>query len=161
MGPKTEDNTMHTIVRFEPFKELPTLQERMNRAFGDVWGRTHTPDEDYISGSWMPAVDVREGKEALEISAELPGIDPKDVGVSVENGVLTLNGSRNFEKASEGETYHRVERVYGSFERSFSLPTNVDPEKVHAVYRHGVLTLTLPKREEAKPKSISIKVEDK
>jgi HSP20 family protein len=79
----------------------------------------------------------------------------------VENGVLTLKGSRQFEKATEDETYHRVERAYGSFERSFSLPTNVDPEKVQAVYRYGVLNLTLPKREEAKPKSISIKVEDK
>lgn len=151
---------MHTIVRFDPFKDLATLQDRMTRAFGDVWGRTHGPDEDYISGSWMPAVDVRETKDALEISAELPGIEPKEVEVSVENGVLTLKGSRNLEKATEGETYHRVERAYGSFERAFSLPTNVDPEKVHAVYRLGVLHLTLPKREEAKPKSISIKVED-
>jgi HSP20 family protein len=152
---------MTTIVRWDPFKELSTLQDRMNRAFGDLWGRAHRPDEDYISGSWMPAVDVRETKDALEISAELPGIDPKDVELSVENGVLSLKGSREFEKAIEGETYHRVERAYGSFERSFSLPTNVDPDRVKAVYRHGVLHLTLPKREEAKPKSISIKVEDK
>jgi HSP20 family protein len=152
---------MPTIVRWDPFRELSTLQDRMNRAFGDLWGRAQRPDEDYISGSWTPSVDVRETKDALEISAELPGIDPKDVELSVESGVLTLKGSREFEKAVEGETYHRVERAYGSFERSFSLPTNVDPEKVKAVYRHGVLHLTLPKREEAKPKSISIKVEDK
>ncbi len=152
---------MPTIVRFDPFKELATLQDRMNRVFGEVWGRTNRADEDYISGSWMPAVDVRETKDSLEIAAELPGIDPKDVEVSVENGVLTLKGSRNFEKATDGETYHRVERAYGSFERSFSLPTNVDPEKVQAVYRHGVLHLALPKREEAKPKSITIKVDGK
>ena len=152
---------MSTIVRWDPFKEVATLQDRMNRVFGEAWGRTHRPDEDYISGSWMPAVDVRESKDALEISTELPGIEPKEVEVSVENGVLTLKGSRQFEKATEGETYHRVERAYGSFERSFSLPTNVDPERVQAVYRHGVLHLTLPKREEAKPRSISIKVEDK
>ncbi|HVN32481.1 MAG TPA: Hsp20/alpha crystallin family protein [Thermoanaerobaculaceae bacterium] len=152
---------MSTIVRWDPFREVATLQDRMNHVFGELWGRTHRPDEDYISGSWMPAVDVRESGDALEISAELPGIDPKEVEVSVENGVLTLKGSRRFEKATEGETYHRVERAYGSFERSFSLPTNVDPEKVQAVYRHGVLHLTLPKREEAKPKAISIKVEDK
>ncbi|MBZ5588575.1 MAG: Hsp20/alpha crystallin family protein [Acidobacteriia bacterium] len=152
---------MSTIVRWDPFKELATVQDRMNRMFNDMWGRTHHADEDYISGSWMPSVDVRETKDALEIAAELPGLEPKDVEVSVENGILTLKGSRHFEKATEGETYHRVERAYGSFERSFSLPTNVDPERVHAVYRHGVLHLTLPKREEAKPKSISIKVEDK
>jgi HSP20 family protein len=152
---------MSTIVRWDPFKDVAMLQDRMNRAFGDLWGHTRRPDEDYISGSWMPTVDVRETKNALEISAELPGIEPKEVEVSVEDGVLTLKGARNFEKATEGETYHRVERAYGSFERSFSLPTNVDPEKVQAVYRHGVLHLTLPKREEAKPRSISIKVEDK
>ena len=152
---------MSTIVRWDPFKELATVQDRMNRMFNDVWGRNRHADDDYISGSWMPAVDVRETKDALEIAAELPGLEPKDVEVSVEDGVLALKGSRLFEKATDGETYHRVERAYGSFERSFSLPTNVDPERVHAVYRHGVLHLTLPKREEAKPRSISIKVEDK
>jgi HSP20 family protein len=152
---------MPTIVRWDPFRELSTLQDRMNRAFGGLWGSAQRPDEDYISASWTPAVDVRETKDALEISAELPGIDPKDVELSVESGVLTLKGSREFEKAIDGETYHRVERAYGSFERSFSLPTNVDPDQVKAVYRHGVLHLTLPKRDEAKPKSISIKVEDK
>ncbi len=151
---------MSTIVRWDPFKEVATLQERMNRVFGDLWGRAHHPEEDYLSGSWMPAVDVRETKDALEITAELPGLEPKNVDVSVENGVLTLKGSREFEKATEGETYHRVERAYGSFERSFTLPTNVDPDKVKAVYRHGVLHLTLPKREEAKPRSVTIKIED-
>ncbi len=151
---------MSTIVRWDPFREMATVQDRMNRIFADMWGRNRRTDEDYISGSWMPSVDVRETKDALEITAELPGLEPKDVEVSVENGVLTLKGSRQFEKASEGETYHRVERAYGSFERSFSLPTNVDPEKVKAAYRHGVLHLTLPKREEAKPKSIAIKVEE-
>jgi len=108
----------------------------------------------------VPAVDVRETKDALAIVAELPGIEPKNVEVSVENGILNLKGSREFEKALDGETYHRVERAYGSFERSFTLPTNVDPERVKAVYRHGVLHLTLPKREEAKPKSVAIKIED-
>lgn len=152
---------MSTIVRWDPFKEVATLQDRMNRVFGEAWGRTHRPDEDYISGSWMPAVDVRESKDALEISTELPGIEPKEVEVCVENGVLTLKGSRQFEKATEGETYHRVERAYGSFERSFTLPTNVDPEKINAAFRQGLLHLTLPKREEAKPKAISIKVEGK
>lgn len=152
---------MTSIVRFDPFRDMATFQDRMNQVFNDLWGRGRRGDEDYISGSWVPAVDVRETKDALEIAAELPGLDPKDVEVSVENGVLTLKGSRSFEKATDGETYHRVERAYGSFERSFTLPTNVDAEKVHAVYRHGVLNLTLPKREEAKPKSIAIKVEDK
>ena len=152
---------MPTIVRWDPFREMATLQERLNRAFDDAWGRARRPDEEFVSGSWLPAVDVRETKDAVEISAELPGLDPKDVEVSVENGILTLKGARQFEKATEGETYHRVERSYGAFERSFNLPTNVDAEKVRAVYRHGVLHLTLPKREEAKPKSIAIKVDEK
>jgi HSP20 family protein len=150
---------MTTIVRWDPLKEMSGLQDRMNRLFEDVWGRGRRADEEFISGGWVPPVDVRETKEALEISAELPGVDPKAAEVSVEGGVLTLKGSRNFEKAAEGETYHRVERAYGLFERSFTLPSNVDPERIQAAYRHGVLYLTVPKREEAKPKAISIKVE--
>ena len=152
---------MSNIVRWDPFKEMATLQERMNRMFEDVWGRGRRPDEEFISGAWVPPVDVRETKDSLEIAAELPGLDPKNVEVSVENGVLTLKGNRQFEKAMEGETYHRVERAYGMFERSFTLPTNVDAEKIQASFQHGVLHLTVPKREEAKPKSIAIKVEGK
>jgi HSP20 family protein len=152
---------MTSIIRWHPFNEVATLQQRMNRVFDDMWGPNRRPDEDYVAGSWIPAVDVREAKDSLQISAELPGLDPKDVEVTVEAGVLTLKGSRSFEKATEGETYHRVERAYGAFERSFTLPSNVAPDKINAVYRQGVLHLSLPKREEAKPKSISIKVEDK
>jgi HSP20 family protein len=153
---------MPSIIRWDPYKDMQSLQERMNRLFTDFWGRGGTrADEDYLSGAWYPAVDVRENQDTLEIQAEVPGVEPKDVTISVENGVLTIKGARQFEKATEGETYHRVERAYGSFERSFSLPTNVDPEKIKATYRQGVLHLVLPKREEAKPKSIAIKVEDK
>lgn len=151
---------MPAIVRWDPFKEITTLQERMNRVFDEVWGRRPRAEEDYLSSAWIPAVDVRETRDALEIQVEVPGIDPKDVQVAVENGILVIKGSRNFEKATEGETYHRVERAYGSFERSFTLPTNIDPEKVKATYKFGVLHLSLAKREEAKPRSISIKVED-
>jgi HSP20 family protein len=149
---------MTTIVRWDPFKEITTLQDRMSRVFEEALGRSHRPDEDYISGSWIPSVDVRETSDSLVIQAELPGIEPDAVQVSVENGVLCLKGSRSFEKAAEGETYHRVERAYGAFERSFTLPTNVNAEKIEATYKHGILTLTLPKREEAKPRSISIKI---
>jgi HSP20 family protein len=152
---------MTSIIRWDPFKEVATLQERMNRMFDDVWGRGRRADEEFISGGWVPPVDVRETKDSLEIAAELPGVDPKNVEVSVENGVLTLKGNRIFEKATEGETYHRVERAYGVFERSFTLPTNVDAERIQAAYRHGILHLSVPKREEAKPKAISIKVEAK
>lgn len=152
---------MTGIVRWDPFKEMVRLQERMNRVFDEVWGAHRRPEDEIITGSWIPAVDVRESKDTLEIHAELAGMEPKDVSVSVENGILTLKGTRNFEKATEGETYHRVERAYGAFERSFTLPTNVDPDKINATFRHGVLHLTIPKREEAKPKSISITVDEK
>lgn len=151
---------MPAIVRWDPFKEIGTLQERMNRVFDEAWGRRARGEDDYLSSAWIPAVDVRETRETLEIQVEVPGIDPKDIQVAVENGILVIKGSRHFEKATEGETYHRVERAYGSFERSFTLPTNIDPEKVKAAYRHGVLLLSLAKREEAKPRSIAINIED-
>jgi HSP20 family protein len=151
---------MTTIVRWDPYRDVGTLQERMNRLFDEMWGRGRREDES-VTGNWMPSVDVKETKDALQIFAEVAGVDPKDVEVTVESGVLTLKGQRNFEKAVEGEAYHRVERAYGSFERSFTLPTNVEPEKIQATYRNGVLQLSLPKREEAKPKSIAIKIQEK
>ena len=151
------------IVRFDPFRELTTLQDRMSRLFEDAWGphRSRRDEEEFVTGAWLPAVDVRENADSVEIQAELPGIDPKDVQVSVENGILTLKGSRQFEKAAEGQTYHRVERAYGTFERTFTLPSNVDANKIEATYSHGILRLMLPKREEAKPKSINIQVHEK
>jgi len=142
---------------------MATLTERMNRLFDEMWGRPlrRTGEEEAMIGAWMPAVDVLETKDGLQITAELPGIDPKDVDVTIENGVLTIRGERNFEKAAEGETYHRVERVYGTFERSFTLPSSLNAEKIEARFKNGVLTLTIPKREEAKPKPIKIQVESK
>ncbi len=151
---------MTTIVRWDPYRDVGTLQERMNRLFDEVWGRGRREDES-VTGNWMPSVDVKETKDGLQIFAEVAGVDPKDVEVTVEGGVLTLKGSRTFEKAVEGETYHRVERAYGLFERSFTLPTNVEPEKIQATYKNGVLQLSLPKREEAKPKAIAIKIQEK
>jgi HSP20 family protein len=151
---------MTTIVRWDPYREVGTLQERMNRLFDEMWGRGRREDES-VTGNWMPSVDVKETRDALQIFAEVAGVEPKDVEVTVENGVLTLRGSRAFEKAVEGESYHRVERAYGTFERSFTLPTNVDPERIQATYKQGVLQLSLPKREEAKPRAIAIKVQEK
>jgi HSP20 family protein len=151
---------MTTIVRWDPYRDVGTLQERMNRLFDEMWGRGRREDES-VTGNWMPSVDVKETKDGLQIFAEVAGVDPTDVEVTVEGGVLTLKGSRTFEKAVEGETYHRVERAYGLFERSFTLPTNVEPEKIQATYKNGVLQLSLPKREEAKPKAIAIKIQEK
>jgi HSP20 family protein len=132
----------------------------MDRMFEDwprVFGRRI--DEEGLRGAWMPAVDIRETKDAFDVTAELPGIDAKDVDVSVQENTLTIRGERRREEVKENETVHRIEREYGVFERSFTLPRSADAEKIQASYREGVLSLTVPKREEAKPKSLKISVE--
>jgi HSP20 family protein len=108
--------------------------------------------------AWAPAVDICENENNIVLKAELPGVDPKDVEVRVEDNTLYLKGERKFEKDTKEENYHRIERSYGSFARSFALPNSIDGEKVAAEYQDGLLTLTLPKREEAKPKTIKINV---
>jgi HSP20 family protein len=148
------------LVRWEPFRDLATVQERMNRIFDEAFrgqGRT-TEDEWALGGSWAPAVDIFEHEGNLVLKAELPGVDPKDVDVRVESNVLTLRGERKFESEVKREQYHRVERAYGSFSRSFTLPNVVDTGKIVAEYKDGVLRVTLPQREEAKPKQITVAV---
>ena len=149
------------IVRWEPFRDLVSIQGRMNRLFDEAFrGATHPAgdEEEWSLGSWAPAVDIFEQDGHIVLKAELPGVDPKDVEVRVENNVLTLRGERKLDNDVQKENYHRVERAYGSFSRSFTLPTVVDTEKIKAEYRDGVLRVNLPKREEAKPKQISISV---
>ena len=138
---------MVAITRWSPMREMYDLTDRMNRLFGGFAGRElarNGEDQEY-AGVWAPAVDVREKEDGLELSVELPGVDPKDVDVSVENGVLSIRGERQFEKCEEGECYHRVERAYGSFERTFRIPSSYNAEKIEAKANHGVLTLRLPK----------------
>jgi HSP20 family protein len=149
------------IVRWEPFRDLMTVQDRMNRIFDDAFRGAGRPvgEEDWaLGGAWAPAVDIYEHEGSLVLKAELPGIDPKDVDVRVENNVLTLQGERKFESEVKREQYHRVERAYGAFSRSFTLPNVVDTEKIKAEFKDGLLRVVLPKREEAKPKQISIAV---
>jgi len=148
------------IVRWEPFRELVTVQDRMNRIFDDAFRgyRGGSEDDWALGGAWAPAVDIYEHEGNLVLKAELPGIDPKDVDVRVENNLLTLRGERKFESDVKRESYHRVERAYGSFSRSFTLPNVVDTGKIKAEFKDGVLRVTLPQREEAKPKQISISV---
>jgi HSP20 family protein len=147
------------IVRFEPFRDLVTIQDRMNRLFNEAFHGTRTGDEDWgLGGSWAPAVDILEQNGNIVLKAELPGVDPKDVDIRVENNTLTLRGERRFDNETKRDNYHRVERSYGSFARSFSLPTVVDTEKIKAEYKDGVLNVTLPTKEEAKPKQITINV---
>lgn len=146
------------IVRWEPFRDLLTLQDRMNRLFDESFrGANRGADDDWaLGGSWAPAVDIYEQNGNIELKAELPGIDPKDVDIRVENNVLTLRGERRIDDEVKRESYHRVERAYGAFSRSFTLPTVVDTEKIQAEYKDGVLRLVLPKKEEAKPRQIQI-----
>jgi len=141
------------IIHWEPYREMAETQNRLSRLIGQAF-----PGEpDAPSGrSWSPAVDVYETDHEVVVKAELAGVDPKDVDVRVEEGTLYLKGERKFEKEAKEGGYHRVERSYGSFMRSFAMPAGVDADKATAEYKHGVLTLTLPKREEAKPKTIKI-----
>jgi len=150
------------IVRWEPFRDLAGLQDRMNRLFDESFRgltRGGAAEEDWaLGGTWAPAVDIYEQEGHIVLKAELPGIDPKDVDIRLENNVLTLRGERRVDNDVQRDSYHRVERAYGSFTRSFTLPSVVDQEHIKADYKDGVLKVTLPKREEAKPKQISISV---
>ncbi|HTY40958.1 MAG TPA: Hsp20/alpha crystallin family protein [Thermoanaerobaculia bacterium] len=142
------------LTRWEPYRELATLQDRLNRAFG-AFGRTERDDEMNLA-AWAPPVDIAEEKDRIVITAELPGFKEDQIEIQTENGMLTLRGERKFEKESDGKSYHRVERSYGQFVRSFSLPNNVDREKIKADFSNGLLKVELPKREDAKPRTIKI-----
>jgi HSP20 family protein len=149
------------IVRWEPFRDLVSLQDRMNRLFDDSFrglGRGAGDDDWSLGGTWAPAVDIYEQEGNIVLKAELPGIDAKEVDIHLENNILTLRGERKVDNEVKRENYHRVERAYGSFTRSFTLPTVIDQEHIKAECRDGVLKVILPKREEAKPKQITINV---
>ena len=145
-----------SIMKYDPFRELRGLQDEMNRLFLTNYARTD--DREITRGAWTPSVDIFENKDQLVIEAELPGMKPEDVNVSIENNVLTLHGERKLEQKTEGDNFHRVDRSYGSFTRSFTLPPTVSSENANAEFENGVLRLTLAKREEAKPRRIEIKV---
>lgn len=147
---------MTVLTRWEPFREFATLQDRMNRLFRDSFegGR----DESLTTSSFAPAVDVYEDDQKVTLKIEVPGIDEKDIDVRVENNTLTVHGERKIEKDEKQENYRRVERQYGSFTRTFTLPSTVDSEHVTANYEKGVLNITLLKKAEAKPKQIKVNV---
>ena len=148
------------ITRFDPFREFATLQNQMNRLFQDYQPtRAGQSGEDFLtSGSFVPPVDIYEDEHNITLKLEVPGIEQNDIDVRVENNTLTVRGERKFEKDVKEENYHRIERSYGSFSRSFSLPQTVDPHKVEAEYKQGVLTVRLPLREEAKPRQVKVNV---
>jgi HSP20 family protein len=144
-----------SIVRFDPFRDLRSLQDEVNRLFSTNLSRAY--DEEGIArGAWNPSVDIYENKDQIVLEAELPGMTREDFDLSIENNVITLRGERRFEKKDDGDNYHRVERSYGSFTRSFTLPQTVEAENVEAEYRNGVLRVKLPKREEVKARRIEI-----
>jgi HSP20 family protein len=147
---------MRTMNRWEqPFRGATTLQEQINRVVGDMVGRT--AEESNLT-PWAPAVDIYETEHELVVKADLPDVNPQDLDIRVENNILTIRGERKFEDKVNEENYLRVERSYGSFSRSFSLANSVNSEAIKADYQNGVLTLSIPKREEAKPKQIKVNV---
>lgn len=145
------------IVRWDPFRELTAMQDRMNRIFGEAYRGV---DDDVMRrGTWVPPVDIIDtGNHELVLKAELPDMTKDDIEITVENGSLTLKGEKKMDRDVKDEHYRRIERAYGTFTRSFSLPPTVDASRVSADYKNGVLTIKLPIREEAKPKQIQVQV---
>jgi HSP20 family protein len=148
------------IVRWDPFREMTDMQERMGQLLGDFYGRRGA-DDVMRRGAWIPPVDIYDsGRHELVIKAELPDMKREDIQLTVENNTLTISGEKKMDGELRDENCHRIERSYGTFTRSFSLPPTVDTGKVSADYKAGVLTISLPLREEAKPKQIQVKVTD-
>jgi HSP20 family protein len=147
---------MTVLTRWDPFREFSTLQDRMNRLVRDSFGDGR--EEALAPTSFAPAVDVYEDEHNVTLKIEVPGVEEKDIDVRIENNTLTVHGERKFEKEEKEENYRRVERQYGSFTRSFTLPNTVEPESVTANYDRGVLKIKLAKKAEAKPKQIKVNV---
>ena len=137
------------IIRWDPFREMTSVQNQFNRLVDQMWGGRQE--------SWLPAVDVFDNKDAVVVKAELAGMDPDDIQIEVEDNVLTVKGERKFEETVDEERYYRVERRYGSFQRSLALPQGVRPDDISASYEDGILIVTVPKVEEEKPKRIEVK----
>jgi HSP20 family protein len=144
------------LVRWDPFRDVMSLQERMNELFERTMRRRADEEEGLAPRAWSPAVDIYETDEKMVIKAELPGLKKEDIDIEVRDNTLTLKGERKFEKEIKQENYHRVERAYGSFQRSFTLPGTVKQEAIEATFKDGILEVSLPKAEEAKPKQIRI-----
>ncbi|BAT72011.1 HSP20 family protein [Thermosulfidibacter takaii ABI70S6] len=144
------------IQKWDPFKELTSLKTQMDKIFESLLGES----EDIKSGSWVPPVDIYETENEIVIKAEVPGVTLNDIEIKLEDDTLVIRGEKKFERDMEKETYHRAERVYGKFQRSFVIPKTIDKEKIKASLKHGVLTIVLPKKEEVKPKEITIQVEE-
>jgi HSP20 family protein len=147
-----------TLVRWDPFRDLVSIQDELNRLFGRTFNGVE-PMRPAAIGAWIPAMDVLETEDRFVVKLELAGIDPEDVEVAVEDSTLSVSGNRELSTGTNEENYHRLERRYGSFSRSITLPQTVDTEKVEASFDKGVLTVEVPKVERAKPKKIQVRAE--
>ena len=156
-NPPTDEKVMNALTKWNPFRELEEMQNRLSSLFGRTPVRG-LGEEAMTVSEWTPLVDITEDDKEYLIKAELPEVKKEDVKVTVENGTLTITGERKFEKEEKGKKYHRIERAYGSFMRSFTLPEGAAGDKVSADFKDGVLKVHLPKSAEAKPKSIDVKV---
>ena len=151
---------MNGIVRWDPFQELQGWSDRMSRLFGNEERRPSRgragEEENFAFGSWMPPVDIVEGKDRIQLKVELPGFKEDQVNLTVEDGLLTIRGERKFRRDNNEDNYHRIERSYGTFVRSFTLPNSVEQGRIQASFADGILNIDMPKREETKPKQIPI-----
>lgn len=152
---------MRTMTRWNPNRDMSNFSRDMNRLFHGMWaGPSAVQSEaDSVCGSWVPAVNILEKENAINITVELPGMQANDVDVTVEDGVLSIRGERSFEKLEEGEKYHRFESSCGAFERRFTVPTSVDSAKIEARFKNGIMSVALPKREESLPRTVKVNVE--
>jgi HSP20 family protein len=144
------------MTRYEPFRDLFRLQDQLFKTFGEAYG---SREESGLTGAWVPAVDVFEDNDAITLKLELPEVDAKDVDIQIEANQLTVRGERKLENSENRDNYHRIERTYGAFSRSFTLPSTVDTEHISAESKDGVLRIVLPKRAETKPRQIRVQVD--
>jgi HSP20 family protein len=148
-----------SIMRWKPGRELIGIREEMNRLFDDFFTGFPERRRGLLEGEWLPSVNISETDNSVVVTAELPGVKQEDVDITIVNDVLTLKGEKKEEKEEKKENYHRIERRFGSFQRTINLPTGVQADKAKATCKDGVLTITVPKSEEARPKTIKINVE--
>ena len=135
------------LARMDPFRDLRSIEDQFDRLMGRAYARD----------TWVPALDVRESEDRFEVTLDLPGLDPNDVNVTFEDGMLTVSGKRQFGSEDTGDTWHRIERGFGTFARSIRLPQTADPERIDASFDKGVLTVSVPKAEQAKPRTIEVR----
>jgi HSP20 family protein len=147
---------MMNLVKWNPMREMETWQNRINSLFDRGLFPSFSLDDDMSLGNWRPVVDIYENDDTLVVKAELPGVDKKDIRVDLKDGVLTLSGERSHEKEVKEENYYRKERAWGSFHRSFNVPADIDPDKIKAEFKDGILKVEIPRPEEKKPKKIAV-----